>query len=67
MKTYQFTKMEGAGNDYIYMYNPTPVPTGSTLKNLIIKISNRHFGVGSDGLVFILKSKTCDFRMRMFN
>ena len=57
--------MHGAGNDYIYIngfdqhiHNPS---------ELAIKLSNRHFGIGSDGLILILPSQTCDFRMQMFN
>lgn len=61
----RFTKMHGAGNDYIYIdgskYNiENP---GSLAK----EISDRHFGIGSDGLVLILPSEICDFKMRMFN
>ena len=62
-----FTKMQGAGNDYIYvntlLYNvPDPEKTA-------IKWSDRHFGIGSDGLVLIgaPKSKENDFSMRIFN
>lgn len=61
----KFTKMHGISNDYIYIngatekiYNPSDVA---------IKLSDRHTGIGSDGIVMILPSKTCDFRMRMFN
>lgn len=61
----KFTKMHGIGNDYIYfdcleeeLKNPNEVA---------IKLSNRHFGVGGDGIVLILPSKVADFRMRMFN
>lgn len=65
MKNLKFTKMHGAGNDYIYV-------NGFTQKienphELAIKLSNRHFGIGSDGLVLILPSDICDFRMQMFN
>ena len=61
----RFTKMQGLGNDYIYVNCleetvPDPVETAR-------KISDRHFGVGSDGLVLILPDEEADFRMRMFN
>lgn len=61
----KFTKMHSAGNDYVYV-------NGFEEKiddyNALAKaISHRHFGVGSDGLVVVLPSETCDFRMRMFN
>lgn len=61
----KFTKMHGIGNDYIYVNgfkeqieNPT---------EFAIKWSDRHKGIGSDGLVLILPSTYCDFRMQMLN
>lgn len=57
--------MHGLGNDYIYING-----FKEQIENpgdLSIKISDRHFGIGSDGIVMILPSDTCDFRMRMFN
>jgi diaminopimelate epimerase len=61
----KFTKMHGTGNDYIYVNGfeeqiDNPVEAA-------IRWSDRHKGIGSDGLVMILPSETCDFRMRMFN
>lgn len=61
----KFTKMHGAGNDYIYINGFEPLPENLPL--LARQISNRHYGVGSDGLVVILPSEHADFRMRMFN
>jgi diaminopimelate epimerase len=61
----RFTKMHGAGNDYIYVNGFTEQVENPA--ELSIRLSNRNFGVGSDGLVLILPSETCDFRMRMFN
>lgn len=61
----QFTKMNGIGNDYIY-FNCLD----EELKNpeVVSKVlSDRHFGVGGDGIVLILKSNNCDFKMKMFN
>ena len=61
----KFTKMHGAGNDYVYIDG-----FRETVENpqaVAIQVSDRHKGVGSDGLVLILPSATCDFRMRMFN
>ncbi len=60
-----FTKMHGLGNDYIYVNG-----FSEEVKNpeeLAVEISDRHFGIGGDGLVLILPSKIADFRMRMFN
>src|SRR5271154_3362432 len=62
----RFTKMQGAGNDYVYVdcfrqempHNPS---------GLSRTISDRHFGVGSDGLILICPSTLADARMRMFN
>jgi diaminopimelate epimerase len=62
----RFTKMQGAGNDYIYVdcirAKPPSDPVG-----LARKISDRHFGVGGDGLILICPSEKADARMRMFN
>lgn len=60
--------MHGVGNDYIYVdATHTPPPTNFEYSKLSVAISDRHFGIGSDGLVVILPSKVADFRMRMFN
>ena len=64
----KFTKMQGLGNDYVYI-DCTKKEEGeikdiSSLANII---SNRHFGIGSDGLILICKSNIADFKMRMFN
>ena len=61
----KFTKMHGCGNDYVYVNcfeekveNPGMVSE---------KVSDRHFGIGSDGLILICPSEVADFRMRMYN
>lgn len=61
----KFTKMEGLGNDYVYVNcfketveNPSEVS---------IKVSDRHFGIGSDGLILIKPSEVADFCMEMYN
>lgn len=64
-KKVKFTKMHGAGNDYVYINAMEIVP--DNLPSLSRQISDRHFGVGSDGLVAIMPSSKADFRMRMFN
>lgn len=61
----KFTKMHGCGNDYIYI-NGFEIDVVNPAE-LAIKMSNRNFGVGSDGIVLILPSEKADFRMRMFN
>ena len=61
----EFVKMHGLGNDYVYMD-----AINQKIKNrseLAKKVSDRHFGIGSDGLILICKSNIADFRMQMFN
>jgi diaminopimelate epimerase len=60
-----FTKMQGLGNDYIYVNCFSE--TVSNPSELAIKISDRHFGIGGDGLILILPSDKADAQMRMFN
>lgn len=62
-----FTKMQGLGNDYVYIDGYSRPIEIKDYSKLARKISDRHFGVGSDGLILILKSKIADFKMRMFN
>ena len=58
-----FTKMHGLGNDYLYVYGEVP----SDIADLSIKLSDRHFGAGSDGMIYISPSSVADFKMRIFN
>ena len=61
----KFTKMHGLGNDYVYMDAiHQKIENITTLAKFV---SNRHFGIGSDGLILICESKVADFKMRMFN
>lgn len=62
----RFTKMHGAGNDYVYV-NCFEERYPEDVAKLAIEISDRHFGVGGDGLVLICPSEVADARMRMFN
>lgn len=61
----RFTKMHGIGNDYIYINCMESMP--DRLSELAEEMSDRHFGVGGDGIVLICPSDKADFRMRMFN
>lgn len=61
----RFTKMHGIGNDYIYINCMESMP--DRLPELAEEMSDRHFGVGGDGIVLICPSDKADFRMRMFN
>lgn len=61
----KFTKMHGLGNDYVYIDAINQkIENESTLAKFV---SDRHFGIGSDGLILICKSEVADFKMRMFN
>ena len=61
----RFTKMEGLGNDYVYVEDfETPMRNAPEIAR---HVSDRHFGIGGDGLVLMGKSANADFRMRMFN
>lgn len=62
----RFTKMHGAGNDYVYV-NCFEEPLPSDPAALAQKIADRHFGAGGDGLILICPSTKADARMRMFN
>lgn len=62
----KFTKMHGAGNDYVYVdcfANPIPDDPAALAR----RVADRHFGIGGDGLVLICPSTRADARMRMFN
>lgn len=61
----QFTKMQGAGNDYIYVNCFTE--TVENPAETAVRVSDRHFGVGADGLVLIKPSQTADFFMDIYN
>ncbi len=62
-----FTKMQGCGNDYVYVYEGKDKIPAEKKPELARKISDRHFGVGSDGLIFIHPSTGADFEMEMYN
>jgi diaminopimelate epimerase len=62
----RFTKMHGLGNDYVYVNlfdQPPPADIAATAR----AVSDRHFGIGADGLILIAPSERADARMRMFN
>ena len=59
----KFTKMHGLGNDYLYVYGDVP----ENIEDIAVKLSDRHFGAGSDGMIYISRSNVADFRMRIFN
>ncbi len=59
----KFTKMQGLGNDYLYFFGHVP----ENVAELACRLSDRRFGVGSDGLIYIDRSDAADFSMRVFN
>ncbi|MDE5834781.1 MAG: diaminopimelate epimerase, partial [Ruminococcus sp.] len=61
----KFSKMHGIGNDYIYVN--CFEETVSDPEKVSVIVSDRHKGIGSDGLVLIMPSEKADFRMRIFN
>ncbi len=58
----RFTKMHGLGNDYLYYYGEL-----QQVEEWAKKLSDRHFGIGSDGIITISESRIADFKMRIFN
>lgn len=61
----RFVKMQGLGNDYIFLNCMEDTP--EDLPELARRLSDRHFGVGGDGLICVCPSRSADFRMQMFN
>jgi len=56
------TKMQGLGNDYLYIFGDVTEP-----ESLSVRLSDRHFGIGSDGIIVMTASNNADFKMRIFN
>lgn len=63
----QFTKMHGCGNDYVYINGFTQKIPQEKKAEFVKKISDRHFGIGSDGAIFINPAIDADFEMEMYN
>lgn len=67
----KFTKMQATGNDYIFANlfdaNDFKIFNETNWSQMAIRLSDRHFGIGSDGLILICPSDVADCRMRMFN
>ena len=63
----KFTKMHGCGNDYIYINGFTEKIGQEKKPELVRQISDRHFGIGGDGAIFINPSEEADFEMEMYN
>ena len=63
----KFTKMQGCGNDYVYINGFTEHIPQEKKPEIVRAISDRHFGIGSDGAIFINPAKEADFEMEMYN
>ncbi|GAB2702362.1 diaminopimelate epimerase [Paenibacillus thermoaerophilus] len=61
----EFVKMQGLGNDFIVVYGRDRLPENAS--ETAVRLCDRHFGVGADGLVYILPSEAADFQMRIIN
>ncbi|WP_226682294.1 diaminopimelate epimerase [Sutcliffiella horikoshii] len=67
MRSFQFTKMHGLGNNYIYVNMFEEKLKEEELSNLAIKVANIHTGIGSDGMILICPSEVAPVKMRIFN
>lgn len=63
----RFTKMQGCGNDYVYINGAAEHISQEKKTELVRMLSDRHFGIGGDGVIFINPSKEADFEMEMYN
>ena len=63
----EFTKMHGCGNDYVYIDGATQKIPQERKPDFVRKMSDRHFGIGCDGVIFINPSDEADFEMEMYN
>lgn len=63
----KFTKMQGCGNDYVYINGFTEKIPQERKADIVRAISDRHFGIGSDGAIFINPAREADFEMEMYN
>ena len=62
-----FTKMQGCGNDYVYINGFTEIIPQQQKPDFVRKMSDRHFGIGGDGVIFVNPSQTADVEMEMYN
>lgn len=63
----KFTKMQGCGNDYVYVNGAAEKIPQDKKPELVKRLSDRHFGIGGDGVIFINPSEEADFEMEMYN
>jgi len=67
MRKIPFYKMQGSGNDFILIDNRRGILKGRNLRELAVAVCDRHYSVGSDGLIVIVPSRKADFKWRFFN
>ena len=67
IKVMKFTKMQGCGNDYVYVNGFVEKLEMQAKPDIVRRLSDRHFGIGGDGVIFINPSKIADFEMEMWN
>lgn len=67
MKKIAFYKMQGSGNDFILIDDRKGALKGKNLRELAIRVCDRHYSVGADGLIVIVRSRKADFKWRFFN
>ena len=63
----KFTKMQGCGNDYVYVNGMVEQLPKEQKPEIVRFLSDRHFGIGGDGVIFINAAEEADFEMEMFN
>ena len=63
----RFTKMQGCGNDYVYVNGFTEKLSPEEKPEIVRSLSDRHFGIGGDGVIFINPAEEADFEMEMYN
>ncbi len=63
----KFTKMQGCGNDYVYINGFVEIISQKEKPELVRRLSDRHFGIGGDGVIFINPTEEADFEMEMYN
>lgn len=63
----KFTKMQGCGNDYVYVDGAKEIIAPERKPEIVRFLSDRHFGIGGDGVIFVNPSEEADFEMEMFN
>ncbi len=67
VRNMKFTKMHGCGNDYIYVDGSKEILSADEKPEIVRRLSDRHFGIGGDGVIFVNPASGADFEMEMYN